>query len=253
MFPPGEDEIGSAVNDDDVEQIDTSSRKKGPAKKRTKKSQLKDARTRNDNIARGAVERFKDIHRMTGQAWDKRTEDIVTFGKENFFNEAVLEDRTCPYVEITADDVKLASKVPILTREQIIFNYEGGQNIRHEQTNKDIIFEYTKLRDWVVKECKEEMKHLIIVADGLVWFDRYDNDGQEVPNYQYIFANVGIYVWIKNAASYKLVRVEPLFDQLLKKHRQAVMSYVCCMAHLDMEEQNEDRARDDPDYKVLNL
>jgi predicted nucleotidyltransferase len=36
------------------------------------------------------------------------------------------------------------------------------------------------------------MKDLIIVADGLVWMDRYDDNYNEVPDYQYIFSNFGI-------------------------------------------------------------
>lgn len=51
----------------------------------------------------------------------------------------------------------------------------------------------------------------------------------------------------------KLVRIEPLFDQLLKKLRQAVLSYFCCMANLEMEAFNEGLAPDDSDYKVFQL
>jgi hypothetical protein len=41
-----------------MEQIDTSLEEEGSPRKRVKKSQLKDARSRNDAFARSAVEKF---------------------------------------------------------------------------------------------------------------------------------------------------------------------------------------------------
>jgi len=179
--------------------------------------------------------------------------DLITSGKGLHFNAPVLADRTCPLVEITAKDVEDAAKVPILTRMQIECNYDGGRSIKHEQTNKDLITDFGRLRTWAETECKGKMEDLIIVADGLVWFDRYDNNYNEVPGYEYIFSNVGIYMWTPKSNRYKLVRVEPVFDLLPLTHRQAVMSYVCCMANLEMEAFNEDLKPDDPTRMVINL
>ena len=85
--------------------------------------------------------------------------------------------------------------------------------------------------------------------DGIIWMDRYDNTGHEIENYQFIFDNVGLYFWIKNSKTIKLVRISPVFEKLPKSHRQAVISYVCCMANLEFEAMNELVAKDDPNYK----
>ena len=63
----------------------------------------------------------------------------------------------------------------------------------------------------------------------------------------------GIYMWTPKSNRYKLVRVEPVFYLLPLTHRQAVMSYVCCMASLEMEAFNEYLKPDDPTRMVINL
>ena len=94
------------------------------------------------------------------------------------------------------------------------------------------------------------MEDLIIVADGIIWMDRYENDtNHEVMNYQHIFENVGLYFWIKNSKSIKLVRILPVFEKLPKSHCQAVISYVCCMANLEFETNDELLDKDDPNCK----
>ena len=135
---------------------------------------------------------------------------------------------------------------------QIQSNYKGGHSIKHELGNKDVIYTVAALNLWV-KSLKMQYSDLIIVSDGIAWMERYDDYGNEVPNYQYIFANVGIYMWIPTSLRFKLVVIEPVFDQLPKQHQQAVLSYVCCMANLEMEAFNEGLAPDDPKKKVFHL
>ena len=85
--------------------------------------------------------------------------------------------------------------------------------------------------------------------DSIVWMERYDDQANEVENYQFIFDNVGLYFWINKSKSIKLVRISAVFERLPKSHRQAVISYVCCMANLEVEAMNDLLDKDDPNYK----
>ena len=60
------------------------------------------------------------------------------------------------------------------------------------------------------------MEDLIIVNDSIVWMERYDEKANEVENYQLTFDNVGLYFWIKNSKSLKLVRISAVFEKLPK-------------------------------------
>ena len=60
------------------------------------------------------------------------------------------------------------------------------------------------------------MEDLIIVNDSIIWMERYDEKANEVENYQLTFDNVGLYFWIKNSKSLKLVRISAVFERLPK-------------------------------------
>ncbi len=71
---------------EDGDYIDSSSRKKGPAKRRSSKVQMKNARERANEINRMAVDKFLDISRMKeGVEKDRRTSSIMELGKEMHF------------------------------------------------------------------------------------------------------------------------------------------------------------------------
>ena len=131
MFPAGDDEIGSSPKEDALDYIDTgSNRKKGPPKKRSHKAHLKNARGRANEIARLAVEKLDDIHRMKpGVEKDIRMDDLVKLGKEIHFLEPGAEELKVPAEEIKQSEIEKASKVPILTHQQIIFEYAGGPHV----------------------------------------------------------------------------------------------------------------------------
>jgi hypothetical protein len=119
VFPAGEDEIGSSPKDDGVEYIDTGSkRKKGPPRKRSLKSQLKNARAQANEINRLAIDKLGDIHRMkAGVEKDIRMDDLVKLGKEIHFLEPGAEELKAPAEEIKQSEIEKASKVPILTHQ----------------------------------------------------------------------------------------------------------------------------------------
>ena len=52
--------------------------------------------------------------------------------------------------------------------------------------------------------------------DSIIWMERYDEKANEVENYQLTFDNVGLYFWIKNSKSLKLVRISAVFEKLPK-------------------------------------
>ena len=87
---------------------------------------------------------------------------------------------------------------------------------------------------------------LIIVADGIVWMDRYDKDGNPIENYQLTFKHVAIRVWVPRSTKTILVRIARFFNKLPSKFRQAVISYVCCMANLEVEAMNKGLRPGDP-------
>ena len=80
-----------------------------------------------------------------------------------------------------------------------------------------------------VKSLKMQYSDLIIVSDGIAWMERYDDYGNEVPDYQYIFANVGIFMWIPTSLRFKLVVIEPIFDQLPKQAAPASCVELCLL------------------------
>jgi hypothetical protein len=87
VFSAGKDEIDPSPNEE-VEKISTSSKMKGPPRKKSKKNQLKNARERANEINRNAVEKLKDIHRMKeGVEKEKRTSNLMKLGRKIHFLE----------------------------------------------------------------------------------------------------------------------------------------------------------------------
>ena len=83
--------------------------------------------------------------------------------------------------------------------------------------------------------------------------DRYDKAGIEVQNYELAIENVGLYMWVKRSDRIKLVRIAPVFDKLPRRHRQAVISYIVCMANCEVGAMNEGIAKDDHEYQEFHL
>ena len=95
---------------------------KGPPKKRSLRAQLKNARSQGSEINRLALDKLGDIHRMkAGVEKDIRMDDLVTLGKEIHFLEPGEEELKAPAEEIKQSEIEKASKVPILTHQEIIF------------------------------------------------------------------------------------------------------------------------------------
>ena len=84
--------------------------------------------------------------------------------------------------EVLDHHITLASRVPLLTRGEIVTQYEGGVNMLFEQHTKQIIQTFPALTDWVTK-CRAELKKLVIVNEGIEWMDRYERNGDQVQDY----------------------------------------------------------------------
>ena len=223
---------------------------KGPPRKRSHKAHLKNAREMADAAHRLALDKYDDLQRMKdGKEKDGRNKELMKSGKEMHFLEPAGGEPRAPSKEITQAQIDKAVKVPILTRPQIMefYKHENGCNITPKEKGETVITTYTQLYDWAQKT--SYIDKLVIVADGLVWLARYDKDGNPVENYQLTFENVGLRVWVPQSPKIIVVRIAQVFDKLKHKFRQAVISYVCCMANLEVEAMNDLLDKDDPNYK----
>ena len=97
----------------------------------------------------------------------------MELGKTRHFLEPVVDERESASEEMKKSNVEAASKVPILSRGEIILQYEGGPYVICDKSPKDLITTYPKLAEWVHK-WEAKMEDLIIVNDGIFWMDRYD-------------------------------------------------------------------------------
>ena len=69
-------------------------------------------------------------------------DDLVKLGKEIHFLEPGAEELKAPAEEIKQSEIEQASKVPILTHQEIIFEYEGGGNLLFSLRSSDLINTY---------------------------------------------------------------------------------------------------------------